>query len=119
MGDNKIRETIVENLERNKIIIPEAVIDFFYRIISNYCIEKIIIFGSRAYHDEEPTSDIDIAIVSSILTRIELLQIKFIVDEVRTLLKLGIVHFNSNPKELQCRINKTGVIIYEQKKGIR
>lgn len=107
----------VTNLNIIKINpLPTEVINFFLDLTKIQEIEQIIVFGSRAHLDDDPTSDIDIAINAPGLSKIKWLKIVLKSDDVKTLLKIGLVQFNSNPIEFQKKILDEGVIIYEQKK---
>jgi predicted nucleotidyltransferase len=82
-------------------------------LTENRLVERLIVFGSRANDDYETYSDLDLAVDSPLLTKKEWLDLKeFAYYDVRTLLQISLVHFNTNPERLQKQILKTGKIIY-------
>lgn len=93
--------------------LPQSVIEFILDLTKNTLVERLIVFGSRANEDYELYSDIDLAIDSPLLTKKEWLDLKeFAYYDVRTVLQISLVHFNTNPERLQKQILKTGKIIY-------
>jgi predicted nucleotidyltransferase len=73
---------------------------------------KILLFGSRARGSYTSTSDIDIAVDCGgddfIVQAME--------EEIRTLLKLDIVHLHRLNKQLRDEIAAEGIVLYEEKK---
>ncbi len=60
-------------------------------------IDKVVVFGSRARHDANPKSDIDLCIYSLEMTSKEFTKLKIELDELPILYKMDVVHFeNSN-----------------------
>lgn len=95
--------------------LPLEVISFLQELSENEQVEKLIIFGSRACGDYDKYSDVDLAVVAPKYNRSDwiLLRAKAIHD-IRTVLKISIVNFVSNPLRLQNQIYKDGEVIYEQ-----
>lgn len=74
--------------------------------------QKIILFGSRARGNYTSTSDIDIAVDC---VKDELI-VHIIEEEIRTLLKLDIIHLHSVDKRLRDEIAADGIVLYEENK---
>lgn len=95
--------------------LPHTVILFLTTIANKESVNRIIVFGSRAFSDYEKYSDLDLAIDAPTMTRYEWLKLKeFAIYDLNTFLKVSLVHYSSNPKKLKNRINQTGKIIYER-----
>lgn len=93
--------------------LSENVISFLTSIVSEKKVNKIIVFGSRAFGDYEKYSDLDLAIDAPLLTKGEWLKLKeYAYYDVKTVIQLSLVHFNTNPIRLQKHILTTGKIIY-------
>ncbi|MDF0715755.1 nucleotidyltransferase domain-containing protein [Muricauda sp. 334s03] len=93
--------------------LPNSVIEFLTKTASIEQVDRMIVFGSRAFLDHENYSDLDLAIDAPLITKKEWIILKEIAYyEVRTVLQLSLVHWNSNPVRLQEHIVKTGKIIY-------
>jgi len=71
-------------------------------------IDKVVIFGSRAKHDANPKSDIDLCIYSLEMTAKEFIKLKIELDELPILYKIDIVHFEKSNDELKKNIEKDG-----------
>ena len=75
------------------------------------CVEKVILFGSRARGDFRRTSDIDIAVTGGDFARFAL----DVDEETSTLLEYDIVNLDRDMKdELRESIEKEGRILYEK-----
>lgn len=97
--------------------VSPKVISGLRAIAEKYAISKIVIFGSRARGDNNPKSDIDVAIYP--MTPMAAFENKghFIseVDDLETLLKIDIIFVNNDTDEkLITNIQKGGVVIYER-----
>ena len=89
---------------------------FIENLSKNESVDKIILFGSRARKDFEEYSDIDLAIDCPKMTKYEWLKIKeFVTYDLNIFIRISLVPFHNNPKELKERIIKTGITIYENK----
>lgn len=102
-------------LRNLKTISPlsNEIIAFLNQIASNKMVDRIIVFGSRAFGDYEPYSDLDLAIDAPNITKYEWLKLReYATYDLRTILKISLVHYSSNPQKLKDRIKKTGKIIY-------
>lgn len=90
--------------------------DFFKRLQAMECIEKIILYGSRARADHKERSDIDLAIVCPQASDNDWFEITEIIDDADTLLKIDCVRFDklkdTNP--LKQSIIRDGVILYQK-----
>lgn len=96
----------------NKI---QPVLDDIVRQLKGFqCVDKIVLFGSRARCDAEERSDIDIAILCPAASDREWLDVCEIVENTRTLLEIDIVRLDTASQELQTRIFDEGKILYEK-----
>jgi len=91
--------------------IPDRVYRDIVFFAKKNCIEKVILFGSRARGDHHERSDIDIAVsggdYSSFYWDIE--------EKAWTLLQFDIVELDAGISEqLETEIAKDGIIIYEK-----
>lgn len=77
-------------------------------------VRRIILFGSRARGDENPTSDFDLAFDAPDLSQKEWLDILNVLENTDTLLKIDAVHYNLASENLQLQINREGVVLYER-----
>lgn len=90
-----------------------------YRFIDDLkklgCIEKIILFGSRARNDHQSNSDIDLAIFCPKATDEEWRTILEIIEESDTLLKIDCLRFDALDANaaLYKNIEREGCLIYE------
>lgn len=92
------------NLDQN---ICNEIID----LAKKYCIEKVILFGSRARGDNKERSDIDLAVTGGNVMEFRLA----VDDEVRTLLMFDVVNLDEPvQKPLLQAIQNEGVILYEK-----
>lgn len=94
--------------------IPHSVQRVLDALVRNHPIEELILFGSRAVGDCEPRSDFDIAVCAPSIERYQFSKIRVETAESRTLYWVSLVHFDTTPKRLQCRIREQGVTIYER-----
>lgn len=93
--------------------IPFEIISFLERLILNEKIERIILFGSRAIGDYEDYSDFDIAIDAPKISKYEWLKIKeYSIYDLKTIYRVSLVNYSTNPDNLKESINQKGVIIY-------
>ena len=75
------------------------------------CVEKVILFGSRARGDFRRTSDIDIAVTGGDFARFAL----DVDEETSTLLEYDIVNLDRDmQEELRESIEKEGRVLYEK-----
>ncbi len=77
-------------------------------------VRRIILFGSRARGDENPTSDIDLAFDAPNLSQADWLAILNVLENTDTLLKIDAILYNQASENLRLNINQEGVILYEQ-----
>ena len=95
--------------------LSENVISFLTSISENKKVEKMIVFGSRAYQDHEKYSDLDIAIEAPELTNLEWLKLKeFAIYDLDAFIHVSLVNYTKTPESLKTRINQTGKIIYDR-----
>lgn len=103
---------MLHNLE-NISPLTENVITFLSTISQNENVERIIVFGSRAFGDYERYSDLDLAIDAPNMTKLEWLKLKeYAIYDLNAFIRVSLVHYSSNPTNLKKRIIQTGKIIY-------
>ncbi len=88
--------------------------DFFKKLKQQPFVDRIILYGSRARHDELERSDIDFAIECPLASESDWLVILKIIEEADTLLKIDCVRLDSLSKQdlLFQKINQDGVLVY-------
>lgn len=79
-------------------------------------VKSVILFGSRAYGDADPRSDVDLAISAPRMNLRRWLNMKQLAEEAPTLLSITLVRLEDSPSELRERVLKEGIVLYEQKK---
>lgn len=77
------------------------------------CVERIVLFGSRAVGDNSPRADIDLAISAPTLTRWQFAELRVDAFETLTLYWISLVHLEQTPDTLCERIEKQGKTLYE------
>ena len=77
-------------------------------------IEKVVLYGSRALGHFEKASDIDLALVGSMITNKDVSRIHNLIEcQGPMLLWADVLHYESlKNKELRRKIDETGKIIY-------
>lgn len=80
-------------------------------------VKSVILFGSRAYGDADPRSDVDLAISAPQMNHRRWLNMKLLAEEAPTLLSITLVRLEDSPSELRERVLKEGIVLYEQEKG--
>lgn len=95
----------------NDIVIDEII----NRFKSEPCIEKIVLFGSRARGDNSERSDYDIAVYGSVPYKMQYGLQQYCSEEIRTLHKIDLIFISDNtyPKLIE-NIEKEGIVLYEQ-----
>ncbi|WP_059106155.1 nucleotidyltransferase domain-containing protein [Shouchella shacheensis] len=87
---------------------------------ANEQIEKVLLFGSRARGDYTRTSDIDLAVFTSVLSHSQQNLIEAQIDEMSTPLKVDVLFVDRVTKEkLISNIEKEGAVIFEQREALR
>ncbi len=105
---------MLKNLEHISPL-SETVVSFLASISRRETVNRIIVFGSRAFGDYEKYSDLDLAIDAPTMTKYEWLKLKeFAIYDLNSFIKVSLVFYSTNPVNLKDRINKTGKIIYER-----
>lgn len=105
---------MLKNLEHISPL-SETVLEFLITISKKGNVDKIIVFGSRAFGDFEKYSDLDLAIDAPEMTKFEWLKLKeYAIYDLNSFIKVSLVHYSTNPQKLKERINQTGKIIYER-----
>lgn len=103
---------MLKNLEKISPL-SEEIISFLSEITMNEKVERIIVFGSRAFGDYEKYSDLDLAIDAPTMEKYEWLKLKeYVTYDLRTVLRISLVNYSTNPVKLKESINLTGKIIY-------
>ena len=93
--------------------LPLAVLEFIEYLSENEFINRLIVFGSRANSDYKEYSDLDLAVDAPLISKKNWLDLKeYAYYDVRTVIQLSLIHFNTNPSRLQNQILTTGKIIY-------
>jgi uncharacterized protein len=93
--------------------LPNEIVSFLNDVTLNKDIERILVFGSRAQGDYETYSDVDLAIDAPNISKIEWLKMReYVTYDLRTVLKISLVHYSTNPINLKERIINTGKEIY-------
>lgn len=82
-------------------------------------IDKVVIFGSRAKHNANPKSDIDLCIYSLEMTSKEFTKLKLELDELPILFKMDIVHFENLNYELKDNILRDGKLFFVKTKILK
>jgi len=75
-------------------------------------IDKVVIFGSRAKHNANPKSDIDLCIYSLEMDKKEFTKLKLKLDELPILYKMDVVHFENSNDELKENILRDGKLFF-------
>lgn len=94
--------------------LPESVIGPLELLTSVPEVTSIILFGSRAVGDHEDRSDVDIAISAPTLSRTNLVQLRDVIGQSRTLFKISISVLEHMPPNLKDRVISQGVYLYER-----
>ncbi len=77
-------------------------------------IEKILLFGSRAHHDHEPRSDIDLAVIAPKLAEVDWFLFTEAIENLETLLKFDLIRWEQAPDELRFEIDQCNETIYSR-----
>ncbi|NCT56117.1 MAG: nucleotidyltransferase domain-containing protein [Legionella sp.] len=89
---------------------------FYTQLTALPFVEKIILYGSRARGDEQPRSDIDLAVFCPQADIHDWQTLLNIIDEADTLLAIDCVQYDTlalnNP--LKHAIDRDGIILYEK-----
>lgn len=78
-------------------------------------IDKVVIFGSRAKHNANPKSDIDLCIYSLEMSDAQFSKLKLSLDELPILYKIDIVHFEKSNEALRANVAKDGKLFFVKK----
>lgn len=78
-------------------------------------IDKVVIFGSRAKHNANPKSDIDLCIYSLQMSDAQFSKLKLALDELPILYKIDVVHFEKSNEALRANIEKDGKLLFVKK----
>lgn len=93
--------------------LSEEVVSFLVSMAKNRNVNKIIVFGSRAFGDYETYSDLDLAVDAPTIAKTEWLKLKeYVTYDLRASIKISLVHYSTNPVKLKDRITQTGIVIY-------
>lgn len=104
---------MIINLDKISPLNHEVIL-FFEELANNPKVEELIVFGSRACGDYDTYSDVDLAVVAPTFTKAEWVMLYAqAIHDIRTVLKISIVNYVSNPERLKKRIRQNGVVIYE------
>lgn len=75
-------------------------------------IDKVVVFGSRARHDCNPKSDIDLCLYSLEMSDKQFAKLKSEIDELPILYKIDIVHFEKVNEELRANIERDEKLLF-------
>lgn len=75
-------------------------------------IDKVVIFGSRAKHNANPKSDIDLCIYSLEMNDVQFSKLKLALDELPILYKIDIVHFEKSNEALRENVARDGKLLF-------
>lgn len=93
----------------------DMVLNKIIAIATQFNVDQILLYGSRARGDHLPLSDYDIAIFGEHLSDTEKVLLSHAIDDINTLKKIDIVFMTSNRDDVFVRqIIEEGVSIYEQ-----
>ncbi|WP_040513454.1 nucleotidyltransferase domain-containing protein [Gracilibacillus halophilus] len=67
-------------------------------------VQKVLLFGSRAYGDNDPRSDIDLAVIAPDITQSDWLKFSTDIENVDTLLKIDLIKWENASDELKNEI---------------
>jgi predicted nucleotidyltransferase len=103
---------MLQNLDKISPL-DQEIVTFLKGLSQMPSIEQLIVFGSRALGDYDRYSDLDIAIDAPFISKFDWLKLKeYVTYDLRTVLRISLVHYSTNPKKLKQRIIQTGIIIY-------
>lgn len=87
--------------------------DFFMRLAALPFVDAIYLYGSRARGDGQPNSDIDLSIDCPNATAKQWSEIRDIIEEADTLLKIDCVRYDAIESEtLRAEINRDKITLY-------
>lgn len=106
-----------ETMSTEQSIIPNVLETLVTSLSAFDEVKSVILFGSRAYGDADPRSDVDLAISAPRMNHRRWLNMKLLAEEAPTLLSITLVRLEDSPSELRERVLKEGIVLYEQEKG--
>lgn len=93
--------------------LEKQVADRLKAFFENYdFIDKVVIFGSRAKHNANPKSDIDLCIYSLEMSDVQFSKLKLSLDELPILYAIDIVHFEKSNEALRENIERDGKLLF-------
>lgn len=110
-------QSLAELNEKDKALNDVSVIlkDTLVQLSQIENIEEIILFGSRARGNNEPRSDIDLAIKCSLLSdKVWNREVVEIIENANTLLKIDCLRFEKTSLEMQQNILKYGKTLWRK-----
>lgn len=93
---------------------PPSVLAALDSLFLNEQVQRVILFGSRAFGDNDERSDFDLAISAPSLDRCGMIDIWEAIERSDTLYKISVSLLEVMPKNLKDRVLSTGVIIHER-----
>lgn len=81
-------------------------------------IDKVVIFGSRAKHNANPKSDIDLCIYSLEMSDAQFSKLKLSLDELPILYKIDVVHFEKSNEALRENVSRDGKLLFKKYSSI-
>lgn len=84
-------------------------------LATQFNVDRILLYGSRARGDHSPLSDYDVAIFGEHLSATDRVLLSHAIDDIKTLKKIDLVYMNGNRHDdFRRQILGEGVVIYEQ-----
>lgn len=81
-------------------------------------IDKVVIFGSRAKHNANPKSDIDLCIYSLEMSDAQFSKLKLSLEELPILYKIDVVHFEKSNEALRENVSRDGKLLFVKKANL-
>lgn len=93
---------------------PPSVLAALSSLFLNEQVQRVILFGSRAFGDNDERSDFDLAISAPSLDRCGMIEIWEGIERSDTLYKISVSLLEVMPNHLKASVLSTGVIIHER-----
>lgn len=93
----------------------DPVLNEIVALATQFNIDRILLFGSRAREDHSPWSDYDVAIFGEHLSATDRVLLSHAIDDIKTLKKIDLVFMNGDSDDnFRLQVLEEGVVIYEQ-----
>lgn len=94
--------------------LPAAIEVLVARLAERECVERVVLFGSRARGSAQPRADVDLAVVAPSADTYEWSEIEDEVEDAETLLMIDLVRYHEADGGLKARIDLEGVTLFER-----